>query len=146
MILEQEEELFDEKSKGIRWGVVQLYRMLAIVLINTIVLNPIFKCLWFIALFVAFFYHDGRRTPFKHPFLSSLQRLTSACLFLVTLCNTPSAFSSVGDITAVPNMNICLAVLRYFELILYGIVLLAFPTWKILEKYHERVESRKKNS
>ena len=146
MILEQEEELFDDESKGVRWGVVQLYRMLAIVLINTIVLNPIFKCLWFVGIFAAFFAHDEYRMPFKHPFLNHLQRLTSACLFFVSLCSVPSTFSSVGDITAIPNMDICLTILRYFELFLYVIVALAFPFWKLWEKCTEQLQKRKKNN
>ena len=146
MILEQEEELFNAESKGVRWGVVQFYRILSIVLINTLVLNAIYKCLWFAGIFGAFFAQDAYRMPFKHPFLNQLQRLTSACLFLVTLCSVPSTFSSVGDITAVPNMDICLDCLRYFELFLYMIVLLAFPAWKIWEKYIERVQGRKKNN
>ena len=146
VILEQEEELFDVECKGIRWGVVQLYRMLAVVLINTIVLNPIFRCFWFVGLFVGFSYHDGYRMPFKHPFLNHLQRLTSACLFFVTLCNFPSAVSSIGDITAIQNMDICLKALRYLELFQYMIVLLALPTWKMREKYIELVQSRKKNN
>ena len=39
-ILELEENLFDVKSNGIRWPVIQLYRMLLIILVNTFVLNP----------------------------------------------------------------------------------------------------------
>ena len=93
IILDQEEELFDVESKGIHWGVVQLYRMLVIVLINTIVLNSIFKCLWFAGIFGSFFAHDFIRVPFKDTFLNHLQRLTSGCLFLVTLCSVPSTFS-----------------------------------------------------
>ena len=146
MILEQEEELFDEERKGVRWGSVQLYRMVAIVLINTIVLNPIFKCLWFAGIFVAFLMHDWYRMPFKNIFLCHLQRLTSGCLFFVTVCNFPSTFSALGDVTAIQNMDVCLAVLRNFELLLYMVVLLAFPSWKLWEKYVERVQGRKKNN
>ena len=144
IILEQEEELFDEESKGIRWPVLQLYRMLAIVLVNTFVLNTIYKSLWFLALFLAFTVHDRDRMPYKSQFLNQLQSLTSACLFLVTLCSVPSSFSSVANITSVPNMDTCLTVLGYFKLLLYAIVILSFPMRKIWEKVVERVQERKK--
>ena len=145
-ILDIEEELFDVESKGIRWPVVQLYRMLVIILVDTIVLNPIFKTLWFIAIFPLFAFHDGYRKPFQNHFLNHLQRLTSTCLFLVTACNIPSAFSSVGDISKVPNMDICLTILRFLELSLCLLVILSFPCWKIWGKYKERFYRRKKNN
>ena len=135
MILELEEELFVAESKGIRWPVIQLYRMLVVVFVDTFVLNHVFKSLWFSVIFVVFLFHDWYRMPFKHQFMNHLQRLTSLCLFLVNVCSNPSAFSSVGNIAAVPNMDICLTFLRYFELLLYAIVLLSLPLWKIWEKY-----------
>ena len=143
MILQLEEELFDVESKGIRWNIIQLYRMLIIVLIDTFVLNPVFKSSWFCVIFVGFSYHDRERMPFKHPFLNQLQRLTSACLFLVTVCSNPSAFSSVGDIRAVPYMDIFLTFLRYFELFLYVVVVLALPWWKLWEKYCHHQEQKR---
>ena len=145
-ILELEEDLFDAESNGIRWTVIQLYRMLVIVLIDTIVLSPVFKSLWFSAIFVGFFAHDFIRMPYKHPFLNHLQRITSVSLFLVNLCSVPSTFSMIGDITMLPNMGICLAILRYFELFLYMVVILSLPLWKIREKYNERVGRRKKDN
>ena len=144
MILEQEEELFDVDDKSLRWPVVQLYRMLVIVLVNTFVLNSIFKCLWFASIFGAFLVHDAYRNPFKSKFLNGMQSLTSACLFLVTLCSVPSGISSVVDIRGIPNMDICLVVLRYCERSLYMVVLLSFPVWKLREKYNERAERRRK--
>ena len=127
-ILEVEEMLFDAESKGIRWPVIQYYRMLVIVLVNTMLLNPVFKSLCFSVIFIGFWAHDWYRMPFENPFLNYMQRLTSACLFLVNVCSVPSAFSSVGNILLVPNMKICLEILRYFELSLYIIILLFFST------------------
>ena len=101
--------------------------MLVVVLIDTVVLNPVFKSLWFSVLFGVFYVHDRDRMPFKHQVLNNLQRLTSASLFVINICSTPSAFSSVGNITAVPHMDICLKFLRYFELCLYGVVALSLP-------------------
>ena len=126
-ILELEEELFSAESKGIRWPVIQLYRMLVVVLIDTVVLNPVFKSLWFFIIFGVFYVHDRDKMPFKNHFLNNLQRLTSACLFVINICSNPSAFSSVGNISAVPHMDICLTFLRYFELCLYGVVILSLP-------------------
>ena len=145
-ILEQEEELFTSESKGIRWPVIQLYRLLVIVVLNNTIHNPIFRILLFFAIFLAFVVHDGNRKPYHHPFLNFLQRVTSACLFLVNLCSTPSSFSSVGNITSVPNMDICLTILRYLKLSVYIFVLLSLPMWKLREKYyHHEMEKKKKD-
>ena len=145
MILQLKEQLFYETSNSIRWPVVQLYRMLFIVVVNTFVLNPVFKSLWFSGVFLLFALHDSKRMPFKNPFLNQLQRLTSVCLFFVNLCSAPSAFSSL-DITLIQNMDICLKVLHYFELSLYGVVLLSLPVWKIWEKFNNILEERKKKN
>ena len=134
-ILELEEDLFNTESKGVRWPIIQLYRMLIIVLVRIIVLNPIFKSSLFSVMFLCFVVHDWYRMPFKHLFLNHLQRLTSVCIFLVNLCSVPSAFSSVGDINTVPNMDIYLAVLKYFELVLYMIIFMSLPAWNIWKKY-----------
>ena len=146
VILEQEEELFDEGSNGMRWSVLQLYRMLVIVMLNTFVLNTIYKSLWFFGLFLAFAMHDSRRMPYKSQFLNQLQCLTSVCLFLVNLCSVPSAISSVGDITSIPNMDMCLTILGYFKQLLYAIVLLSFPMWKTWGIVVDRVQRRKKTN
>ena len=137
-ILEIEEELFDGESNGIRWSVVQLYRMLVVVLIDTVVLNPAYKSLWFSAIFVAFFVHDWYRLPYKHVYLNNLQRLTSICLFLVNLCSVPSSFSSAGNIMSIPHMDTCLSVLKYFESFIYFIVLVSPLMWKLKEKCENR--------
>ena len=142
VILDQ--EIFDAESKGIHWGVVQMYRMLAIVLINTVVLNPTFKFLWLAGIFAAYHLYDGYRMPFKHKFLNLLQSLTSACLFFLTLCSAPVAFLAIGNIAEVPSMDILIAVSQQFNLFLYMIVLLAFPLWKFWEKCNE-LQSRKKD-
>ena len=145
-ILELEEELFATNHNGFRWPVIQLYRMLAIVLVDTIVLNPIFKSQWFFVMFLSFFAHDWYRMPYEHPFLNLLQRLTSACLFLVNVCSNPSAFSSVGNISSVPNMNKWLHVLRYTELFVYCVVLLSLPVWKMWTKIRRSRTERNSDS
>ena len=114
-ILDLEERLFNNESQGTRWPVIQLYRMLVVVFVDTFILNHIFKSLWFSAIFVAFLVHDWYRMPFQHQFLNHLQRISSACLFLANLCSGPSAFSSLGDLASIPNMDICLENTQKFD-------------------------------
>ena len=90
-------------------------------MLHTFILNPMFKIWWFSVVFITFVVHDGHRMPFKHPYLNQLQRLTSVCLFLINLCSVPSSFSS-SNITQVPNMDICLSILRYIEMSLYILI------------------------
>ena len=130
-IPEQEQAFFRSDENSIRWSTIQLYRNLLVVIIDTFVLSAVYKTLCFSVLFMSFALHDGLRMPFKHPYLNQLQRLTSVSLFLVNICCVPSSFSSVGNVMAVPNMDMCLTVLRYFEISLYLIVPLSFPAWKI---------------
>ena len=131
-ILDIEENLFrSDDTNSMRWPVVQLYRNLLVVMINTFVLNSVYKTLWFFTLFVIFLSHDWYRMPFKHPYLNILQRMTSAALFFVNLCSNPSSFSSIGDITVVPDMDLCLEVLSRVEMGLYVAVPLSFPVWKL---------------
>ena len=144
-ILDQEETLFIHDDNGMRWPVVQLYRNFLVVIINTFILDNVFKSLWFTVLFVAFYVHDMDRMPFKHPYLNHLQRLTSVCLFLVNICSVPSSFSSVGNNLAVPNMKICLKVLRYFERCLYFIVPLSLPLWEVSTRCRKRLHKSKKD-
>ena len=145
-ILEQEETLFNADDSSMRWTVVQLYRNLLVVLLNIFILNPVFKSLWFSALFVAFCLHDWYRTPFKHPYLNLLQRLTSVCLFFVNLCSVPASFiSSVGNNMAIPNMKKCLLVLRYFEMVLFIVVPMSLPLWTLWGRWKQRkVEGKAK--
>ena len=138
-ILDMEETLFKCDGKGMRWSTVQLYRNLIVVMLDTFVVNPVIKTLCFLVSFVGFFIHDGYRTPFKHPYLNQLQRLTSLALFLITICCNPASFSTVGNILAVPTMDVFLTVLRYFEKSLYIIVPMSLPVWKLWMRYKDRV-------
>ena len=137
-ILDLEETLFVSDNKGMRWPIVQLYRNLLVVVIDTFVLSPVFKTLWFMAIFMSFLIHDWHRMPFKHPYLNHLQRLTSVSLFLVNLCSNPSSFSSIGNIMSVRNMGSCLTALRYTTIGLYILVPLSFPLWKVWMLYKRK--------
>ena len=143
-ILNDEERLFRVETKGIRWSSVQLYRNLFIVLLDTFILNAIYKSIIFLLVFGGFYIHDRDQQPFKHPYLNILQRLTSACLFVVTVCSVPSSFSSLGDVMAIPNIEILLLILRYVELLLYIIVPSSLIIWKVWEWRECRLEKYKK--
>ena len=84
-ILLLEEELYRPSNEEMRWPVIQLYRNLLVVVLDIFILNREYKILWLAVLFVAFSLHDRYRMPFKHEYMNQLQRLTSACLFLITL-------------------------------------------------------------
>ena len=139
-ILELEETLFRSDDTSMRWPVVQLYRNLLVVILDTFILNPVFKNPMFTALFVVFLTHDVHRVPFKHDYLNLLQKLTSGGLIFVNLCSLPSSFSSVGDIMAVPYMNSCVPVLRYVDLCLYAAVPLSLPVWTLWLKWNNRTQ------
>ena len=141
-ILDMEETLFNSDGNKMRWPIVQLYRNLLVVVIDTFVLSPVFKSMWFSVLFIAFLIHDRYRMPYRNSYLNHLQRFTSVALFLVNLCSIPSSFSSVGDVTALPGMPIALIILGYFEKVLYAMVPLTLPIWKLWVHF----ENKKKGS
>ena len=85
-ILQLEDELFKENDRVVRWPIIQLYRNLLIVALNTFILNPIYKTVAVIPVFVAFIVHDCLRKPFKHVYLNNLQILTSVCLLIISVC------------------------------------------------------------
>ena len=77
-IMEMEETLFKTNGKDVRWPIVQLYRNLLVVLVSTFILNPLYRLLAPIPVFLMFVIHDKERDPYKHPFLNQLQTLFSA--------------------------------------------------------------------
>ena len=85
-ILQLEDELFKENDRVVRWPIIQLYRNLLIVALNTFILNPIYKTVAVIPVFLAFAVHDCLRKPFKHVYLNNLQILTSVCLLIISVC------------------------------------------------------------
>ena len=143
-ILALEEALFKDDDKSMRWPVVQLYRNLLVVILQTFILNAVFRSLWFFLIFLVFLVHDWYRQPYKHPFLNFLQPLTSGCLLLVNVCSVPSSFSSVGNVMALPNMGTCMMVLPFLELFLFLIVPFSLPLWEVGSRIQTRAQKNKK--
>ena len=133
-ILTMEEELFREDDGGLRWPVVQLYRNLLVAVLNTFILNTIYRSIVLFPVFLIFSFHDSRRMPFKNTYLNHLQMMTSACLLIINACNILASFSMVFDIMIVSDMDAILRALKYLELLLLTIVPLSLPVWHLLEK------------
>ena len=134
-ILDGEETLFRANPGQFRWPVLQLYRSLLIAVLSIFMLNPFYRSMAFLLLFLSFAVHDLHRMPYKHPYLNIVQVMSSCCLLLITACNIPSSISFMGDIMVVPHMDIVVQILRTFELILYAVLPLSFIVWKVWEKY-----------
>ena len=132
-----EEELFVEDGQGLRWQVVQLYRNLLVAVLHIFVLNPIYRSLTLLPVFLIFTVHDSRRMPYKHIYLNYLQMLSSACLLVINACNVPASYSTVFDLMIVSGMDGVLTALKYIEHVTLAIVPLSLAIWKMWEKYQD---------
>ena len=130
-ILQMEENLFKEHEKYLRWPVVQLYRNFIVVIMNIFILNPIYRTVCFIPLFLFFLVHDRWRKPYKHPYLNLLQCLSSGCLLVVSVCNIPSSYAVMGESMNIPHMAVVVTVLQYVEMVVYAAVPLSMVSWKL---------------
>ena len=128
-ILEMEEELFLVDGNSFRWPVIQLYRNLLVVVVSTFILNPIYRSVVLLPIFLLFSLHDARRMPFQHIFLNYVQMLTSACLLIINACNVIPSFAVMFDVMAMSAMGDILKASRYFELVLLAIVPLSPLVW-----------------
>ena len=66
-ILDDEETLFKIDPSQNRWPVIQLYRNLLIVILSIFILNPLYRSMAFLVMFLCFVMHDWHRMPYKHP-------------------------------------------------------------------------------
>ena len=133
-ILLLEEGLFSDDDRAVRWPVIQLYRNLLVVVLNTFILNPVYRSLALLPVFLFFSVHDARRMPFKHLYLNYLQMLTSTCLLIINVVNVLPSFSLMFDVMVISLMGDILRVLKYLELVLLAIVPLSLPAWKLWQK------------
>ena len=97
-ILLLEEELFQDDDRAVRWPIIQLYRNLLVAAMNTFILNPIYKTVAVIPVFLAFVVHDCFRKSFKHVYLNYLQIMTSVCLLVISVCNVLPANSTIFEV------------------------------------------------
>ena len=137
-ILQLEEELFKEDDGGIRWPIIQLYRNLLVAVLNTFILNTIYRSVVLIPVFMLFGFHDALRKPFKQAYLNYLQMLTSGCLLVINACNVLPSMSVVFDLMVVSGMGNILAALKYLEISLLIAVPFSLPLWKLWEKVREK--------
>ena len=137
-ILQLEEELFRQDDRAIRWPIIQLYRNLLVAVLNTFIINPIYRSVVLFPVFLIFAVHDSRRMPFRHIYLNYLQMLTSACLLIINACNILSSISIVFDVMVMASMGDIFKALKYLELVLLAIVPISLPVWKLWEKLKER--------
>ena len=110
---------------------IQLYRNLLIVLMNTFILNPLYRVISLIPVFLIFVIHDKHESPYKHPYLNILQVLSSSCLLVLTVCNIPPSMSFATQLDVIPFMNIVVPLLKYTELALYIVMPGSLILWKI---------------
>ena len=136
-ILLLEEELFREDDAAVRWPIIQLYRNLLVAVLNTFILNAIYRSVALCPVFMIFIVHDSHRMPFKHNYLNYLQTLTSACLLVINACNTLPSISIVFDVMVMSSMGDILKALQYLEVVLLAIVPFSLPVWKLWEKIRE---------
>ena len=143
-ILRLEGELFKEENSSVfRWPVVQLYRILLITVLNIFVINPIYRSVSFLPLFLIFSLHDRSSMPYKHSYLNYLQILSSACLLVITACNVTASFSTAFDLLVVPGMKDIMIVLKYTEFASLVAVPSSLIVWQIREKYKSRYGNTK---
>ena len=137
-ILQLEEELFQEDDGAARWPVIQLYRNMLVAVLNTFILNTMYRSVALIPVFLLFVVHDSRRMPIKHIYLNYLQMLTSVCLLIISVCNILPSISSFFDLMSITGMREILKVLKHLELALMAMVPLSLPIWKLSDKIEEK--------
>ena len=114
---------------------MQLYRNFTVVVLNTYILNPIYRTVVFIPVFGLFLYHDRHRKPYKHPYLNALQCLSSGCLLVVAACNIPPSIIVMTNAMSIPLMKNVVMVLQYVEMLTYGVVPVSLIGWEIWERW-----------
>ena len=139
-IMESENEMFKPGFKLIDWNTVQFARSLVIVLSKKFLINPIYRLLIFLPIFLLFVIHDNRAMPYKNNYLNVLQILSTTSLLLLTGCNLVNAFSYMEDITGIPGMNNVVTIIGYME---YVLLVALLPAWLITCKLWSLFEKKK---
>ena len=134
-ILQMEDDLFKPNKTWFPWPTVQLYRNFLVVILSSLILNPIYRSISFIPLFLLFLRHDCARMPYKHPFLNQLQSLSSSCLLVISACNFPASIIIMTNAMAVPFMGHVIWALQYLEIAIYGVVPLSLVAWTLWTKH-----------
>ena len=143
-ILEMEELLFRAEDSLLQWPIVQLYRNYLVVVLNNFILNPIYRTISFILVFLFFLVHEFIRMPYKHHYLNLLQCLSSICLCAIAACNIPASMSVMTNSMSVPQMKFVVLMLQYVEMAIYALVPSSLLVWKVWERYMDYQEIKKK--
>ena len=98
-------------------------------LLNTFVVNPMYRTLAYFPLLLLFLLHDRHRMPYKHRYLNILQVLSSMCLALVVVCNALAAVSYMASINEIAYIEEMVQMSSIVEMLLYGAVPLSLPVW-----------------
>ena len=146
-VMFNEETLFKfDRRYPVRWPVIQLYRNLLIVFAKIFILNPFYRCLFYVVLLLVFFTHDVQRKPYKNSQLNRSQMLSSSLLILFTLCNIPASISSIGDVVEVPGMIKFIHRLKIVEIFLLAalpVSVVGFIVWSKLRSIVDFLISRR---
>ena len=117
-VLESEKELFKECDNTMGWQSVQLYRTFVINLINTFVVNPIYRTFVYGPVFLLFGHHDAARMPYKNCNLNFMQKASSSCLFLIVACNGLASTSYLFSMSGVSYINEMVMICSIAEIVL----------------------------
>ena len=130
-----EEEVFSTEGSFIRWPILQLYRNFVVVILNTFILNPVYKIILFIPVFAVFLFHDCKHMPYKHLYLNILQCLSSGCLLIIAVCNIPTSMTLLTNALSVPLMGSVVMAAQYAEMSTYVVVPMSLVVWKVWGKF-----------
>ena len=132
-VLHAEEDLFSHQEQTLNWQTIQFYRTIVMNIASTFVTNPLYRLLLLAPVLCTFFVHDRIRQPFKDVHLNRIQAISSGCLLLVLLCNLLSSFSFMADISMVDSVTLVVKICNIMEMMLYVLVPLYLPVWKICD-------------
>ena len=132
--LKSDDEVYRQKDQLIPWPCVQLYRNLLIAATKTYFINPIYRTLVFLCMFIIFSLHDRIAKPFKEKTMNILQSSCSMCLTFIVICNMPFSFSLyLPNFYAVLEKDGMFELLSFVEKIMYFIpplVLIVAIFWR----------------
>ena len=92
-----------------------------------------------------FLAHDIYRKPYKNTYMNILQALTSGGLLLVLTCNVIPAVSYLVNIQKIPAIQDVLKILKVGELIVYAVLPLSLPVWKLKIIIDNKRKEKKKD-
>ena len=130
-VLQAEEDLFCQNNRFLNWQCVQFYRTIAMNIATIFITNPVYRFLSLVPILSVFYAHDRSRCPYKNDHLNRLQAFSTLCLLFILVCNLVASVSFIADISMVNNVSSAVRICSIVEIMLYGLVPLYFPIWKV---------------